>query len=213
MVRAYARVLGAGGEMRHSGVTEEAVMTVPRSSAPLVALAAGLAAAALALAACTPGSPEDEPDSPGPTVVLPSESPMPVEPDGGTGASDALLRADVIDAMNSGNTAAIAGYLAASVHITYAASEYEGDATDPDVIVDNLTPLTGPGITWDFDLPAETLDNYANNPGHYPAYADDFPEGALVGRSSERAVVSFGIDGGRITRILIALDEGALTFA
>lgn len=188
-------------------------MTVPRSSASLVALAAGLAAAGLALAACTPGSPPDDSPSPGPTVVVtPSETPMPVETDGGTGASDAQLRANVVDAMNSGNTAAIEGYLAASVHVTYAASEYEGDVTDPALVVQNLTALTGPGITWDFDLPAATLDNYANNPGHYPSYADDFPEGALVGRSSARAVVSFAIAGGQITRVFIALDEYALTF-
>ncbi|MEZ5190919.1 MAG: hypothetical protein R2717_08865 [Schumannella sp.] len=192
-------------------------MTVPRISAPrisasLVALTAGLVAAGLALAACTPGVPSSDPASPTPTVVVPSDTPLPVETDGGTGASDAELRANVVDAMSSGNTAAIEGYLASSVHITYAASEYEGDVTDPALIIQNLTALTGPGITWDFNLPAATLDNYANNPGHYPAYSDDFPEGALVGRSSDRAVVSFAIDGGQITRVFIALDEGALTF-
>jgi hypothetical protein len=85
--------------------------------------------------------------------------------------------------------------------------------SDLALLVQNLTDITGPGFTWDFDLPASVIDVYANNPGHFPSYVDDFPEDAVVGRSSDAKVVSFALEGGVITRVFIALDEFALTFA
>jgi hypothetical protein len=172
-------------------------MTVPRLT--VLALPTAL------LAGCAPGEPDpaltDDP------VVSPPASAAPApEP-------EVDLRANIADALNSGNTAALEGYLAPSVHVTYAASESEGDVSDHALVIQNITALTGPGITWDFDLPASVLDDYANNPGHYPSYVDDFPEGAVVGRSSDGKVVSFALDGAQITRVFIALDEFALTFA
>jgi hypothetical protein len=165
-----------------------------------------LAALALLLTACGTPAP-DATDASAPSATA-EATPEPTP----TTDAGAELRANIVDAMNSGNTAALEGYLAPSVHITYAASEYEGDVTDHALVIQNLTEFTGPGITWDFDLPAETIDDYANNPGHYPSYVDDFPEGALVGRSSDARVLSFAIDGDRITRILFCNDEFALTF-
>lgn len=179
-------------------------MTVPR----LTAVVATMFAAVL-LTACAPGVP-DPVITDDPVVETPSETPV-TEPEPEPDPA-VELRANIVDAMNSGNTAALEGYLAPSVHVTYAASEMEGDVTDHALVIQNLTALTGPGITWDFDLPASVIDDYANNPGHYPSYVDDFPEGAVVGLSSDDAVVSFALDGSQITRVFISLTEYALTF-
>lgn len=173
-------------------------MTVPRCI-PLVLVA-------VLLAGCTPGTP-DASVTDDPVVVEPVETPTP------SATPEAGLRANIADAMNSGNTAALEGNLAPSVHVTYAASEYEGDVSDHALVIQNLTDITGPGITWDFDLPASVIEDYANNPGHYPSYVDDFPEGAVVGLSSDDKVVAFALDAGVITRVFIALDVFALTFA
>lgn len=163
------------------------------------------------LAGCAPGTPGPAGSvSPDPTASVspdaePTETAAP-DPDDTT-----ELRANIADAMNSGNTAALEGYLAPTVHITYAASENEGDVSDHGLIIDNLTRATGPGVTWDFDLPASLIENYRNNPGAGGAYVDDFPEGAIVGKSSEDYVLSFAVSGGTITRILFG-DEYSLIF-
>jgi hypothetical protein len=164
----------------------------------------------VALAGCAPGAPTaTSSDTPDPAVSTTTE-PAPVE----TGDADvpADLRADLVDAVGSGNTAALEGYLAPSVHVTYCASEAEGDVTDHALVVDNISGITSPSATWDFDLPASKLDTYANDPGHYPSYADDFPAGAIVGLSSENKVISFVVADDLITRVFLCTDEYALTF-
>lgn len=171
---------------------------------PLVALT-------VTLTACTPGTPEASGSTTSPVSVAPSATPTPDDSETPEPAP-ADLRADIIDAMSSGNTAALEGYLAPSVHITYAASEVEGDVTDRARIIDNLSNATSPSATWNFSLSSAVIDNYRNNPGHYPSYVDDFPDGAVVGKSSENKVISFAISAGLITRIFIANDEYALTF-
>jgi hypothetical protein len=101
---------------------------------------------------------------------------------------------------------------AATVHVTYAASEVEGDVSDRDLLVMNVSNATSPTAIWDFELPPSVIDNYRSNPGHYPSYVDDFPPGAIVGRSSEDKVISFAVSGGVITRLFISNTEYALTF-
>lgn len=121
------------------------------------------------------------------------------------------MRANIIDAMNSGNTAALDGYLAPSVFIIYAASENAGDVTDHAQIIDDLTNVTGGSITWDFDLPASVIENYRNNPGAAGSYTKYFPENALVGKSSKDFVLSFTVENGLIITILFG-DEYSLIF-
>ena len=57
--------------------------------------------------------------------------------------------------------------------------------SDHALLVMNVSNATSPTAVWDFNLPASVIDNYRNNPGHYPSYVDDFPAGshrrALVG--------------------------------
>jgi hypothetical protein len=186
-------------------------MPIPRHTAAVPALIAAL----VLLSACTPGTPDDD-DTPSasPSIsATPSASPTP-DPTVGptTDPVPADMKANIVDAMNSGNTAALEGYLAPTVHITYAATEDEGDVSDPVLIINNLTNFVDGFPTWDFNLPASLVDQYANDPDTYPSYADDFPPGAFVGKASNDKVISFVISGGQITRIFFAVDEYVLTF-
>jgi hypothetical protein len=184
-------------------------MPVPRTAAAVPVLVL-----ALALSACTPGTTPPT-ASPSPTVSAsesPTPSPEPTETAGTGTVIPAEMRANIVDAMNSGNTAAIEGYLAPVVHITYAASENEGDVSDHTLVINNLTDFVAGFPTWDFDLPASLVDQYANDPDTFPSYADDFPPGALVGKASNDKVISFVIADGEITRIFFAIDEFVLIF-
>lgn len=171
---------------------------------------AGLVAASAVLVGCAPGgavpTPVASATSSGPSPTgssTPTVTPDPVPPD---------VRENIIAAVSSGNTAALYDLWAATVHVTYAASEYEGDVSDRMLLVDNVTAVAPVTATWDFDLDASVLDEYRNHPGSAGAYVDDFPPGAIVGLSSEAKVISFVVSGGLITRLFIAEDESSLTF-
>ncbi|CAN5339839.1 hypothetical protein BH09ACT4_BH09ACT4_00940 [soil metagenome] len=179
-------------------------MSIPRTAVLLSAFALS----GLLLTGCGGGTPVADPtpstpsvsDSPsaGPTEVAVTPEPEPA----------VELRANVVDAVSSGNTAALDGYLAATVHVTYCASEYEGDVTDHVLIVNDISDATSPSATWDFDLADSVVDGYRD---YSESYIDDFPAGAIVGLSSERKVLSFAVDGDQITRVFICNDVGALT--
>ena len=182
-----------------------------RHSGPVKCVLSVCLVLAALLTGCAPGTPvtgSTDPLSPATSTPTPDAT-IPTAPEPETIPLD--MRANIVDAMNSGNTAAIEGYLAPSVYIVYAASENAGDVTDHTLIVNNLTNVTGDGITWDFDLPESLIENYRNNPGAGGSYTRYFPENALVGKSSEDYVLSFTVEAGLITTILFA-DEYALIF-
>lgn len=90
--------------------------------------------------------------------------------------------------ISSGNTAALEGRMADSVMVIIAASEGVGARTPTEAIGD-IDYVIDLGATWDFALSAATLTDYAD--GDYAQY---FPEGAFVGKSSEDKVISFIFD-------------------
>ena len=92
-------------------------------------------------------------------------------------------------AISSGNTAALEGRMADSVSVIIAASEGVGARTPTEAIGD-IDYVIDLDATWDFALSAATLTDYAD--GDYAQY---FPEGAFVGKSSEDKVISFIFDG------------------
>ena len=195
-----------------------------RASHPTAPLALpALALAAVLLAGCVPGEPTGAtPDPSESSTVTTTPTPDATDADGsdddgsGTGTGTAPIPADlrenIIASVSSANTAALYDVFAPTVHVTYAASEAEGDVSDRDLLVMNVSNATSITATWDFDLPASVIDNYRNNPGHYPSYVDDFPPGALVGLSSEDKVIPFVVIDGFITRLFISNTEYALTF-
>lgn len=101
----------------------------------------------------------------------------------------AAQMASIQESISSGNTAALQGRMADSVTVVIAASEGLSARTEDQAIgdLDYVIDLTA---TWDFALSAAKLADYAD--GDYAQY---FPEGALVGLSSEDKVVSFIFDG------------------
>lgn len=92
------------------------------------------------------------------------------------------------DSISSGNTAALEGRMADSVTVVLAASEGMGART-PSEAVGDVDYVIDLDATWDFELSAATLEDFAD--GDYAQY---FPEGALVGMSSEDKVISFIFD-------------------
>lgn len=188
-------------------------MTASRPTVLLVLPALALATALLA--GCAPGTPTPATPDPDESSSSSTPTPEPTDTDGTDGGDDGTtvdpdVRGNIVDAVSSGNTAALP--FAPTVHVTYCASEDEGDVSDQDLLIMNVSNATSMSAVWDFDLPASVIDNYRNNPGHYPSYVDDFPPGAIVGLSSENKVISFAVTGSQITRLFICNDVYALTY-
>lgn len=108
-------------------------------------------------------------------------------------------------AIETMNTAALEGYMAASVNVILAASEGLGARTPVQAVgdVDYLSSATDP---WDFSLPQATLDDYAT--GDYKQY---FPATAFVGKSANGYVISFTFNNtGDISGIFMSASDDLL---
>jgi hypothetical protein len=169
---------------------------------------------ALLLASCAGGA-TPEPDAaetadPTPTVTATAPSDEPTdgsetsepepEPEPGLTADD---RANVRDAITSGNVVAIEGYLSDPVHFIIMASECCWDIT-PEQAVAELTYVSSAPGPWDFNLPAATVDVWRTN----TYYGGQFTGDDIVGRAADGTIISFGIEGDQITKILMGFEEG-----
>lgn len=178
-----------------------------------------IAVLTLLLAACGGGTPEPEADesaSPTPTSVATEDAdetdeadeadeeaedadPSP-EPEPGLSAAD---RENVQDAITSGNTAAIEGYLSDPVRVIIMSSECCWDISRAEAVAE-LSYVTGAPGPWNFALPAATVDPWRTNVYYgYLFTGDD-----ITGRAADGTIVSFGIEGGQITKILMGFEEG-----
>lgn len=118
-------------------------------------------------------------------------------------APTADAKSNIEASITSGNTAALEGYMASSVKVIIAASEGLGDRTPAQAVgdVDYLNP--GGTNTWDFALPAATINAY--KAGSYKQY---FPTGSLVGKAADKHVVSFQFDcKGKISGVFMAASD------
>lgn len=181
----------------------------PAMAVPTVALA-------LALAGCggadVPGSPDPRPTGSSATepvdgveeTVETDEEPAPpaVDACGLAGADYAAIRG----ALETADPAVIGGYLADTVYVTYAATEYEGAVTgNPGLVLQNLEDVMYPGVTWLFDIPAAQLSAWAAS----PYYGEDFTDCAIVGTQSDDRGVSLTVADGLIVRELITFSVDA----
>lgn len=109
--------------------------------------------------------------------------------------------------VTSGNTAALEGYMAPTVKVIVAASEGIGDQTPAHAVKDVTDFIGDPTTTtWDFALPAATLEAYGK--GDYKTY---FPSNAVVGKSNTKHVISFNFDcDGKINTVFEATDASLL---
>lgn len=122
------------------------------------------------------------------------------EPEEGLTASD---RANIRDAITSGDTAAIEGYLSNPVRVIIMSSECCWDIT-PSEAVSQLSYVTGAPGPWNFSLPSATTDPWHTNVYYgYLFTGDD-----ITGRAADGTIVSFGISGGQVTTILMGWEEG-----
>lgn len=117
----------------------------------------------------------------------------------------ANLEENIAAAIDTMNTAALEGYMADSVFVVYAASEYAGNKTPAEAVadLDYLSSATGP---WDFNLPQATLDAYEAG-----FYTDYFGDDCVVGQSSDDYVVSFRVNNdGDIDQIFVSASADLL---
>lgn len=185
-------------------------MTTTLASARAAALPA--LALALLLAGCggttSPGAGSGTGTSPGPSATTDpttaaSGETGPAEEEEATPDACGLTEEDyaiIRDGLQTQNFAAIGLYLADSVYVTYASTEYQGAVDfNPGLVLQNLQDVSYPGVTWTFDIPASDLANWADS----EYYAADFTDCAIVGITNEDRGVSLTVAGGEITRELI----------
>lgn len=122
-----------------------------------------------------------------------------------TAVPSATTIVNITDAIKSGNTAALQGYMAPSVLVILAASEGIGSQTPAQAVAD-LKYLDNATDPWNFNLDATTLTKYAN--GDYKTY---FKTNTLVGKSANNYVVAFNFnDAGKINGIFMAVSADLL---
>jgi hypothetical protein len=144
--------------------------------------------------------PTDESDESDATDEEPA--PPAVDACGLTEADYSVIRG----ALETVNPAVIGGYLANTVYVTYAASEYEGEVTgNPGLVLQNLEDVMYPGVTWQFAIPAPQLSAWAAS----PYYGEDFTGCAIVGTQSDDRGVSLTVADGKIVRELITFSVEA----
>lgn len=120
-------------------------------------------------------------------------------------APTAAVKANIEDAIKSGNTAALEGYMANPVKVVIAASGGVGDKT-PAQAVASLSYIDAGTDPWNFNLPAATLQSYRNGP-----YGQYFPTNAVVGKSANNYVISFSFNSaGKISTVFMAVNSDLL---
>lgn len=113
---------------------------------------------------------------------------------------------NIKDAVSSKNTAALEQLMATKVTVLIAASGGVGERTPAQAVKDLDYVINGGTSPWDFGLTTETLTSYRSK-----SYAQYFPLGAVVGKSSNKYVVSFLFnDEGKITAIFMTNNETTL---
>ncbi len=93
--------------------------------------------------------------------------------------------------ITSGNTAALEGYMASSVNVVLAASEGQPAKTPTQAVLAVTDFITSNASSWDYNfaLPASVLSGYSAGD-----YKDYFPSSAVVGKASNKKVISFSFD-------------------
>lgn len=117
------------------------------------------------------------------------------------------LKENTAAAIETQNTAALEGYMAASVTVVIAASEKGGAETAAQAVKD-LDYLNSGTSPWDFKLPDATLTSFRS--GFYGKYFG--ADATIVGQSANKYVVSFGVNtSGKIDTVFMAASADLLT--
>ncbi len=112
---------------------------------------------------------------------------------------------NIRDAISSGNTAALEGFMAPKVSVILAASEGFGDRTPQKAVEDITSFVKNATVPWVFNLSSDTINKYAS--GDYGKY---FPENAVVGKSYNM-LISFSFDcSGKISTVFLTNSTSVL---
>ena len=123
-------------------------------------------------------------------------------------APSATAISNIEASITSGNTAALEGYMASSVNVIFAASEGLGARTPTQAVSDITGFISSDTTSWDYDfsLPASVLSSYGK--GSYSQY---FPGSAVVGKATNKQVISFSFDcDAKISTVFLATSEDLL---
>jgi hypothetical protein len=150
----------------------------------------------------TPAPPStDEPtDAPTNTETV-GETAVPDDDDGTIDEDDITA---IEDAIESSTPQDLYDLLANPVHLRFAASDFDADRT-PNLAVTDLDYIEG-SSGWNWDLGDDMLATFQAG-----KYADEFPDGAIVGESAEGYVISITIDATDVTSIFISKSESLVT--
>lgn len=115
------------------------------------------------------------------------------------------LKANIDAAVNSGNYAALEGYMTPSVNVILAASEGVGPQTPAETVA-SMAYLDGGATPWTFEPDAATIAIW--EAGFYNDYFDD---NTYVGRAANGMVVVFDFDEcGKINEVFMVANEELL---
>ena len=117
----------------------------------------------------------------------------------------ASLKENISAAVSSHNYAALEGYMADSVNVVIAASEYGGSVTKTQAVSD-MAYLTSGTDPWNFAIPAATLTTWR---AHF--YTTYFSSTSYAGESANHKVVSFDFNcSGKIDQVFMVADSSLL---
>jgi hypothetical protein len=121
------------------------------------------------------------------------------------------LKDNIRDAINSDNTAALEGYMASSVKVVFAASEFAKPRTPAEAITD-LGYING-SSGWSFALPTATTNSYLA--GSYgtgsPGGVNYFTPTTYFGKASDDVLVAFNFDScAKINQVFISASADLL---
>lgn len=123
-------------------------------------------------------------------------------------APTAAVISNIEASITSGNTAALEGYMASSVNVIFAASDGLSARTPAQAVSDVTGFISSNASSWDYDFsqPASILSSYGK--GSYGKY---FPGSAVVGKATNKQVISFSFDcNAKISTVFMASSEDLL---
>lgn len=118
-------------------------------------------------------------------------------------APAATVIESIKSSITSGNTAALEGYMAASVNYILAASEGIGPTTAASAVSNITSFISDATSPWDFALSDAVRAGYAN--GGYEQY---FLADSVIGKSADGKVISFSFDcDAKISTVFVAVSD------
>ena len=121
-------------------------------------------------------------------------------------APSAAVIENIKSAITSGNTAALEGYMAASVTTLTVPSDATISGTPTAAVTAVTSFIASATAPWNFSLSASVLSSYSNS-----SIKQYLPANAIIGKSANNKVISFSFDSNsKIKTVLMAVSESNL---